>query len=185
MPNWTDSADPSPRWYMIHTYSGFEEKVKLNIQQRIESMDMAEEILDVVVPIETVVERKGGKKNFVPVKFLPGYVMVLMILNEETWHFIKTTDKVSGFVGSGSSPSAISEAEVENVFARMKEGAAKPKHKVSFDKGESVRIMEGPFANFTGLVDDVNEEKGRLRVLVSIFGRSTPVELDFLQVEKV
>jgi len=176
---------PTPRWYMLHTYSGFEEKVKVNIQQRLGPMGMTDKVLDVVVPVENVVERKGGKKKITPKKFLPGYVMVYMELTEESWHFIRATDKVSGFVGFGSDPSPLSSTEADDIFARMKEGEAKPKHKISFEKDESVRIMEGPFANFTGLVDEVNEEKGRLRVLVSIFGRSTPVELDFLQVEKI
>ena len=173
------------RWYGVHTYSGFENKVRLSLLDRIRNFKLEDDFGDVLIPSETVVELKKGEKRTSTRKFFPGYILVNMELNDETWHIVKETSKVTGFVGGTSTkPTPISEKEVQNILHQIQEGVEKPRPKVLFEIGESVRVKEGPFTDFQGTVEDVNYEKSRLRVAVTIFGRSTPVELDFGQVEK-
>lgn len=174
----------SKNWYVVHVYSGFEAKAKEALLERIRMAKMEEKFDDILIPTETVVEVKKGEKRSRPKKFFPGYIFVKMDLNNETWHLVKNTNRISGFVGNSTNPHPVSEEEVMRITEQIKEGKMKPKVTVDFEKGESVRVKEGPFANFTGVVDDVNPEKGRLKVLVSIFGRSTPIDLEFGQVEK-
>ena len=172
-------------WYVIHTYSGYEQKAKQALLERIKQERCEEFFEDVLIPSEDVVEMKKGVKKTSKRQFFPGYMLVKMELNEKTWHLVKGTPKVTGFVGGSMNPPIVPEAEVLRITAQIEQGTLKPKPKVQFDKGEEVRVVNGPFATFSGLIDEVNEEKGKLRVLVSIFGRSTPIELDFTQVEKV
>jgi transcriptional antiterminator NusG len=172
------------QWYVVHTYSGHENKVKMSLEDKIERSSLEEFFGEVLVPTEKVVDMVKGQKRTTTRKFFPGYILVHMILNDETWHLVKNTPKVTGFVGDASAPSPITEAEVEKITRQMEEGAVKPKPKVLFENGENVRVVDGPFTNFNGIVQEVKPEKGKLRVLVSIFGRATPVELDFVQVEK-
>ncbi|MGC9519043.1 MAG: transcription termination/antitermination protein NusG [Desulfuromonadaceae bacterium] len=172
------------KWYGVHTYSGFENKVKLNLEERIRMLGMEDQFGDILVPSETVVELKNGERKTSTRKFFPGYILVQMELNNETWHVVKDTAKVTGFVGGGTNPPPIPDAEVEKITARMEEGAERPRPKVEYEMGETVRVIDGPFLNFTGIVEDVKPDKGKLKVMVSIFGRVTPVELDFIQVEK-
>jgi transcriptional antiterminator NusG len=173
----------SKKWYGIHTYSGFENKVRLSLLERIKNQGLEEEFSEVLIPSETVVELKKGEKKTSTRKFFPGYILVNMELNDETWHVVKETSKVTGFVG-GNNPVAIPDEEVMKITRRIEEGAEKPRPKVLFEVGETVRVIDGPFLNFSGVVEDVKPDKGKLRVMVSIFGRSTPVELEFMQVEK-
>lgn len=175
----------SKNWYVVHTYSGFEEKAKKALERRIKQFKMAPHFGDILVPQENVVEVKKGVKKTSSRHFFPGYILVNMELNDKTWHIVKETPRVTGFVGSGLNPPIVPEEEVARITQQIEEGTLKPKPKVSFDKGENIRVISGPFASFFGIVDEVHEEKGRLRVMVSIFGRSTPIELDFIQVEKV
>ena len=170
------------QWYIIHTYSGYEDKVKLNPEQRIASLGVGDMISQIIIPSGNVVEFKKGKRQISTRKFYPGYLLIQMELTDESWHVVKNTPKVTGFVGTGLVPTPLTEEEVENILNQIREGEEKPKPKVSFESGETVKIMDGPFSGFNGVVDEVNQERGRLRVMVSIFGRSTPVELDFLQV---
>jgi transcriptional antiterminator NusG len=170
-------------WYVIHSYSGYENKVKKNLESRIESMGMQDYIFEVVVPTEEVVELKEGRRRTVEQRIFPGYVLVDMILTDESWFVVRNTPGVTGFVGSGSQPTPLREEEANAILKRMEEEA--PKVKVSFRVGDSVRIVDGPFTDFMGTVDDLNLEKGKVRLLVSFFGRETPVELDFLQVERM
>jgi transcriptional antiterminator NusG len=172
------------KWYGVHTYSGYENKVKLNLEERIRALDAEEFFGEVLIPSETVVELKNGERKTSMRKFFPGYILVQMELNNETWHVVKDTAKVTGFVGGGTSPPAIPDDEVLLITNRMAEGAERPKPKVAFEVGESVRVVDGPFLNFTGVVEDVKPDKAKLKVMVSIFGRVTPVELEFIQVEK-
>lgn len=172
------------KWYVVHTYSGYENKVKAALQERVKSNKMEEYFSEILVPSEKVIGLVKGEKKTTSRKFFPGYILVNMELNEQTWHIVKNTPKVTGFVGGTTTPPAISEEEVKKITHQMEEGAARPKPKVLFDRGENVRVVDGPFTNFTGIVDEVKPEKGKLKVLVSIFGRATPVELDFVQVEK-
>jgi transcription termination/antitermination protein NusG len=175
----------SKRWYVVHAYSGFEKSVQKALTERITRAGMQERFGQILVPVEEVVEMKGGQKNISERKFFPGYILVEMEMTDETWHLIKSTPKVTGFVGgSAQRPTPISPKEVDAIMAQMQEGVDKPKPKVLFEVGESVRVKEGPFTDFNGNVEDVNYEKSKLRVSVSIFGRSTPVELEFSQVEK-
>jgi len=169
------------RWYIVHTYSGFESRVKQSLEERIASAGMEELFADIIIPEENVVELVKGKKKTSKRKFFPGYIIVRMELNDDTWHVVKDTPKVTGFVGNRK-PSPISDAEVQALQNRIDEGTLKPKPKISFDEGDHVKIIDGPFTNFDGIVDEVKPDKGKLRVIVSIFGRSTPVELDFIQV---
>jgi len=172
------------KWYGVHTYSGYENKVKLNLEERIRTLGFEEMFGEVLIPSETVVELKNGERKTSTRKFFPGYILVRMELNNETWHIVKDTAKVTGFVGGGTSPPAIPDDEVLLITSRMEEGAERPKPKVAFEVGESVRVIDGPFLNFTGVVEDVKPDKAKLKVMVSIFGRVTPVELEFIQVEK-
>ncbi len=171
-------------WYIVHVYSGFEGKAKEALLERVRQHKMEDKFEDILIPAETVVEMKKGEKRARSKKFFPGYIFVKMELTNETWHLIKNTPRITGFVGNSTNPPVVSEEEVLRITQQIKEGKMKPKLKIEFEKGESVRVKEGPFANFNGVVDDVNPEKGRLKVLVSIFGRSTPIDLDFIQVEK-
>ena len=173
------------RWYVIHTYSGFEHKVKQSIEQRVASLGMRHVISQVLIPTETVVELKKGKRREASRKFLPGYVLIRMDMTDDLWYLIKNTPKVTGFVGPGVRPTPIPEEHVRAIIHQVQTGAERPKHKVLFSRGESVRVIDGPFSNFTGVVDEVKPDKGRLKVMVSIFGRPTPVDLEFLQVERV
>lgn len=172
------------RWYVVHTYSGYENKVKLALEEKVRAMGLEGRITDVLIPSEAVVELVKGEKKTSNRKFFPGYVLVQMELDDTTWHVVKNTPKVTGFIGSRTEPAVIPEDEVEKIKKQMEEGKEKPKPKYSFEKGDSVRVVDGPFINFNGVVEEVKPEKGKLRVLVSIFGRPTPVELDFIQVTK-
>ena len=173
------------RWYVVHAYSGFEKSVARNLIERIERAGMKDRFGEILVPVEEVVEMKGGQKKTAERKFFPGYVLVQMDMDDETWHLVKSTPKVTGFVGgTATKPAPITEKEVQSILDQMREGVEKPKPKVLFEVGEAVRVKEGPFADFHGNVEDVNYDKSKLRVSVTIFGRSTPVELDFSQVEK-
>ncbi len=172
------------RWYGVHTYSGFENKVKLNLEERVRMFGVQDKFGEILIPSETVVELKNGERRTSSRKFFPGYILVRMELDNETWHVVKDTPKVTGFVGGGTAPPAISDEEVAKITTRMEEGAERPKPKVEFEVGETVRVVDGPFLNFTGVVEDVKPDKAKLKVMVSIFGRVTPVELEFIQVEK-
>ena len=174
------------RWYVVHAYSGFEKSVQRTLEDRIRRERMEDKFGKILVPTEEVVEMKGGQKNISERKFYPGYVLVEMEMDDEAWHLVKNTPKVTGFVGGahGRKPPPITEKEVEAILHQMQEGVEKPKPKVLFEVGEMVRVKDGPFTDFQGTVEDVNYEKSRLRVAVTIFGRSTPVELEFGQVEK-
>lgn len=170
-------------WYVIHTYSGYEERTKTNLEHRIESMDVKSKIFQVVVPTEDEVEIRGGQKRTIARKLLPGYILVQMKMDEESWYVVRNTPGVTGFVASGSRPVPLEEEEVQNILTRMK--TAVPKVKIGFSKGENVRIMDGPFAEFIGTVDDINIEKGKVKLMVSFFGRETPIELDLSQVQGI
>lgn len=170
------------KWYVIHTYSGYENKVKTNLEHRIASMDMADKIFRVVVPTEEEVEIKNGQRRTVQKKIFPGYVLVEMMLEDDSWYVVRNTPGVTSFVGSGTTPTPLPENEVQAILKQMRE--EKPQVRVTYQKGNRVKIIDGPFAEFMGSIDEVNTEKNKLRVLVSMFGRETPVELDFLQVEK-
>lgn len=171
-------------WYIIHVYSGFEHKVKKNLEERIATFAHPEKFGEVVVPTEEVVELVKGKRKTSSRKFYPGYILVRMDLDEESWHLVKNTAKVTGFLGGRDRPVPIPDEEAEQIIHRMEAGKNKPQPKFYFEAGDEVRVIDGPFTNFNGTVEDVNPEKGKLKVLVSIFGRSTPVELDFVQVSK-
>ncbi len=173
------------RWYVVHVYSGFEKKVVQSIKEQIEAKDMGDLFEDVLVPTEEVVEMRRGSKVKSDRKFFPGYVLVKMDLTDETWHLVKNTPKVTGFLGARGKPSPISEAEANRILMQVKEGVERPKPSVTFEIGEQVRVCDGPFTSFNGLVEDVDEEKARLKVSVSIFGRATPVDLEYSQVEKL
>jgi transcriptional antiterminator NusG len=173
----------SMKWYGVHTYSGFENKVRLNLLESIKNEGVEDFFEEILIPSETVVELKKGEKKTSSRKFFPGYILVKMTLTDETWHIVKETAKVTGFVG-GNAPFPIAEEEVLKITRRMEEGAEKPRPKVLFEVGETVRVVDGPFLNFSGVVEDVKPDKGKLRVTVTIFGRATPVELEFMQVEK-
>jgi len=175
----------SKRWYVVHVYSGMEKSVHKALLERIERAGLQTQFGRILVPSEEVVEMKGGQKSITERRIFPGYVLVEMALTDETWHLVKNTNRVTGFLGgSGNRPSPISEREVEKILSQMEEGVEKPRPKVLFEVGEMVRVKEGPFADFNGNVEDVNYEKSKVRVSVTIFGRATPVELDFGQVEK-
>jgi transcriptional antiterminator NusG len=171
------------KWYGVHTYSSFENKVRLNLLESIKNEGMESYFEEILIPCETVVELKKGEKKTSSRKFFPGYILVKMELTDETWHLVKETAKVTGFVG-GNTPFPIADEEVNKITRRMEEGAEKPRPKVLFEVGETVRVVDGPFLNFSGVVEDVKPDKGKLRVTVTIFGRATPVELEFMQVEK-
>ena len=172
------------RWYVVHAYSGFENKVASSIREQAEKKGLAEDISQVMVPTEEVVEVRRGAKVQTERKFFPGYVLVKMDLSDEAYHLIKNTPKVTGFLGSGSKPMPVSEKEVARIIGAIEEGVERPKPTIQFEIGETVRVTDGPFASFNGSVEQVDEERARLRVTVSIFGRATPVELEYAQVEK-
>jgi transcription termination/antitermination protein NusG len=181
------TATADRQWYVVHTYSGYEHKVKASLEERIRGLGNPDLFGEILVPSEKVVELVKGKKKTSSRKFFPGYILVNMRLNNETWHIVKSTPKVTGFLGGATDPDSIppiSEAEVREITHQMEEGAVKPKPKVLFEQGENVKVIDGPFQDFNGVVEEVKPEKGKLRVLISIFGRATPVELDFVQVEK-
>lgn len=173
----------SGKWYVIHTYSGYENKVKTNLEHRITSMGMEDKIFDVVIPLEEVMEIKGGKKNITERKVFPGYILVQMELSDDSWYVVRNTPGVTGFVGSGARPSPLLDQEVEKIL--RKKGFEKPKPKTEFVEGQAVKVISGPLADFTGTISEINLDQSRLKVLVSIFGRETPVELTFDQVAKL
>lgn len=175
--------DETKNWYAIHTYSGYEEKVAESIRQRAESLDMADKIFEVLVPKEKMIEIKNGKRKVVEKRIFQGYVLVHMKLTEDAWYIVRNTPNVTGFVGTGIDPTPISEDELEKIHKRM--GLDQPKHKIDLKEGEVVSIIDGPFKGFDGSINEIDETKGKLKVLVNMFGRETPVELDTLQVKKV
>jgi transcription termination/antitermination protein NusG len=177
--------NPNMKWYIIHSYSGFERKVKESLESRISAFGLENKIGKVLIPTETVTEVRNGKKYTSERMFYPGYVLIEMDMDDHVWHVVKSTPRVTGFVGTGQQPTPLSEDEVKQIVYRVADSKEKPKLKVKFEKNESVRISEGPFATFTGVVDEVNEDRETLKVMVTIFGRSTPVELEFGQVEKI
>jgi transcriptional antiterminator NusG len=172
-------------WYVVHTYSGFEKFVAESIRQKAYDLSIDDQIGQIIIPTEDVVEIKGGRKVVSTKRSYPGYILIEMEMSDENWHIIRETPKVTGFVGSGTNPSPLNKEEVSQIVEHMETTSEKPKPKHSFEKGEAVRIIDGPFFNFSGIVEEVNLERNTLKVLVTIFGRSTPVELEFLQVEKI
>jgi transcriptional antiterminator NusG len=178
-------VNPDLRWYVVHAYSGMEKAVERNIRESIARAGMETKFGRILVPTEEVVEMKNGQRRTAERKFFPGYVFVEMVMNDESWHLVKHTNKVTGFVGGAKNrPAPISEAEVQKIVSQMQDGTDKPRHKVEFMVGEFVRVKDGPFTDFNGTVEDVNYEKSKVRVSVTIFGRATPVELEFGQIEK-
>ncbi len=171
------------KWYVIHTYSGYEQRVKANLEQRTKSMDAQDKVCQVVIPTENVIEIKDGQRKTVAKKVFPGYILVEMELTDESWNVVRNTPGVTGFVGAGTKPVPLDENEIETIFEQMK--TETPRVKVGFATGDSVRVVDGPFYDFIGIVDQINEAKGKVRLLVSFFGRETPMELDFLQVERL
>ncbi len=179
------SATTEKAWYAIHVYSGFENRVREHIKNMMEDEGYTERILQILIPTEDVAEIKSGKKSVKTKKMFPGYIILEMILDDDTWYAIKNTPGVTGFVGPGRKPAALTDEEVASIMRRMKESEGTPRPQVVFERGEWVKVIDGPFLNFTGYISEINEEKGRLKVMVDILGRSTSVELDFLQVEKI
>jgi transcriptional antiterminator NusG len=173
------------KWYIVHVYSGFENKVKASLEERIAASPNPDKFGEVLVPTEEVVELVKGKRRTSARKFYPGYILVRMSLDDETWHIVNDTAKVTGFLGGRDKPAPLTDEEAERIINRMEAGKDKPQPKYSFAEGDDVRVIDGPFTNFNGTVEEVNQEKGKIKVLVSIFGRSTPVELDFVQVTKL
>jgi len=173
------------KWYVIHTYSGFENQVKASIQERLKNAGLEHYVSQILIPTEEVIEIKKGKKKISPRKFFPGYVIIEMEMTDEVWYVIKSTPKVTGFLGGLKNPTPLKDEEVERLLQQIEGRAAKARPKVEFEKGEVVRVVQGPFTNFTGVIDEVNPERGKLKLMVSIFGRSTPLELEFAQVERV
>ncbi len=179
------SANERFKWYIIHAYSGFERKVRESIESRVQAFGLQDRIGRVMIPTEPVTELRNGKKYTIERVFLPGYVLVEMDLDNEIWHMVKNTPRVTGFLGTGDKPVALSEEEISSILFRSDVSKGKPRMKIKFERNESVKITEGPFANFNGVVDEVNEDRETLKVMVTIFGRSTPVELEFSKVEKI
>jgi transcriptional antiterminator NusG len=175
--------DSTKQWYAIHTYSGYEEKVAESIRQRADSLDMKDKIFDIVVPKEKQIEIKNGKRKVVEKRIFQGYVLVQMKMSEDAWYIVRNTPNVTGFVGSGTEPTPVEDEEMEKIMKRM--GVEDPKHKIDFSVGEVVNIIDGPFKGFDGSINEIDEQKGKIKVLVNMFGRETPVELDGLQVKKV
>jgi len=171
------------RWYVLHTYSGYEENVAHNLKQRIESMDMEDKIFNILVPTEKKIKIKNGKRKVIEEKIFPGYVLVEMVVNDDSWYVVRNTPNVTGFIGTGTTPTPISDKEVKELQKRM--GVEEPKFKIDVSQGSPVKIIDGPFRNLEGKVVNVDEAKGKIKVLVSMFGRETPVELDFLQIKKI
>lgn len=177
------AQNPNAHWYVVHTYSGHENKVAAQIREKIEAQSLHNKILNILVPTQEKIEISEGKKHTIQEKIFPGYILVHLVLDDQTWHTVRSTEGVTSFVGAGSKPTPLSETEVKTIMKFMKMGA--PKYESKFSVGEAIKIVDGPFADFLGTVDELNEEKGKVKVLVSIFGRETPVELDFLQVSKL
>jgi transcriptional antiterminator NusG len=180
-----EMAGQKMNWYVVQAYAGFESKAKQALEERVRLNKLSHLFGEVHVPQETVVELVKGQKKTSTRKFFPGYILVQMVMNEESWHLVKETPKISGFVGDPTSPQPMSEEEVQRVFSQVEEGAASPRAKMNFEKGNAVKVVDGPFAEFMGTIDDVKPERGKVTVLISIFGRATPIELDFMQVERV
>jgi transcriptional antiterminator NusG len=180
----TNTTEQKLQWYVVQAYAGFEMKAKQALEERIRLNNLQHLFGEVHVPQETVVELVKGQKKTSTRKFFPGYILVQMFLNEETWHLVKETPKISGFVGDATTPQPITEDEVSRIFSQVEEGAASPRSKMNFEQGDAVKVVDGPFAEFNGTIEEVRPEKGKVKVLISIFGRATPVELDFMQVEK-
>ena len=172
-------------WYIIHSYSGFEKKVAETLRSRVDAAGLAEQFGEIMIPTEDVIEMRNGKKVVSSKLFYPGYVLVEMDMNNETWHLVRSTPRVTGFVGSGQMPSPLTSEEVDRIVHKVSVAAEHPKPKMKYEKGENVKITDGPFKDFTGSVDELNDDRSTLRVMVTIFGRATPVELDFYQVEKL
>jgi transcriptional antiterminator NusG len=181
----TTQASTEAKWYVIHAYSGHEEKVKANLLKRVESMDMHDKIFEVLVPTENVIEIKDGQRRNVARRIFPGYILVNMVMSDESWYVVRNTPGVTSFVGSGNRPVPLQDSEVHRIIGVAKTEAPDPKVSVSFELGENVRVVDGPFTDFHGKVVEINAEKGKLKVLVNMFGRETPVELDLLQVERL
>lgn len=179
------STHPDLKWYVVHTYSGYEQKARKALEDRAKSKKLDNLLGEILIPSENVLEMVKGKKKAITKKFFPGYILIQIVLTPETWHLVRGTPRVTGFVGGSENPTAIPEEEVTKLTKQITEGTLKSKPRINFDEGDQIRVVEGPFANFSGVVEDVKPDKGKVRVLVSIFGRSTPVELDFSQVEKV
>ena len=179
-----EAAAGQKQWYIVHTYSGFEERVRENLEQRVDALGMRPKFGEIKIPTETLVEMKGGKKKEVQRKFFPGYILIEMEMSDDAWHLVKNTPKVTGFVGTGKKPTPLTQEEVEQILTQVVTTKEKPKPKHVYEHGEHVRIIDGPFTNFTGVVEEVNLDRNTLKVMVTIFGRSTPVELDFLQVTR-
>jgi len=171
------------QWFVVHTYSGYEERVKKNLERRIKSMDSGDEVYQVVIPTEEEIEVRSGQRRTITKKILPGYVLIQMRMTDQTWNIVRNTPGVTGFVSSGNKPVPLPEEELNQILKQMTDET--PKVKVGFRKGQSIRVRDGPFIDFVGIVDDINTEKGKVKVLLTLFGRETPVELDFLQVEKL
>ena len=180
----TEKQGMTKNWYIIHSYSGFEKKVAETLRSRAEAAGLLDQFGEIMVPTEDVLEVRQGKKVVTPKLFYPGYVLVEMVMNDDTWHLVRSTPRVTGFVGSGQMPSPLTPEEVDRIVHRVETAAEHPKPRLKFERGETVKINEGPFKDFTGVVDEVNEDRSTLRVMVTIFGRGTPVELDFYQVDK-
>ena len=170
------------KWYVLHTYSGYEENVKRNLEQRIESMNMQDKIIEVLIPTETKIKIKNGKRKTVREKIFPGYVLVNMIVNDDSWYVVRNTPNVTGFIGTGTIPTPMSDEEIKSLQKRM--GVEEPEYKIDVQKGDTVKIIDGPFKDFEGKVSSIDQNHGKIKVLVSMFGRETPVELDFLQIKK-
>ena len=185
MTNNKKEDDAKLKWYIVHTYSGFEHKVKANLKERVKTLGQDKYFGRIIVPTEQVIELKKGQKKTSSRKFYPGYIMVQMVLNEETWHTVRNTAKVTGFVGGGSKPPPIPDEEADRIVQQIEEGISKPKPRYTYEEGDEVRVIDGPFNNFQGIVQEVKPDKEKLRVLITIFGRSTPVELEFMQVNKI
>ena len=178
-----EERDERRKWYVIHTYSGYENKVKTNLEHRVDSMGVRDKIFQVIIPTEEEIEIKDGQRRTVQRKVFPGYVLVEMVMGDDSWYVVRNTPGVTGFVGHGTKPAPLDDADVKRILKQMKMEA--PKVKVSFSPGERVKVVDGPFTDFIGVVDTINAERGKVRVLVSFFGRETPVELDFLQVSRI
>jgi len=177
------TANLGRRWYVLHTYSGYEENVERNLRQRTESMDMQDKIFEIMIPKEKKIKIKNGKRKVVEEKIFPGYVLVQMVVDDDSWYVVRNTPNVTGFVGTGTTPTALSDEEVKSLQKKM--GIDEPKYEIDVTPGTPVKIVDGPFKNFEGKISEVDQERGKIKVLVSMFGRETPVELDFLQVKKI
>ncbi|HKI85111.1 MAG TPA: transcription termination/antitermination protein NusG [Thermoanaerobaculia bacterium] len=184
-PSSASSAESGKQWYIVHTYSGFEERVKETLRQRADALGMGDAFGDIRIPTETVVEYKGGKKREIQRKFFPGYILVEMQMSDPAWHVVKNTPKVTGFVGTGKKPTPLTQEEVDQILEQVVTAKEKPRPKYVFERSEPVKIIDGPFNNFTGVVEEVNLDRNTLKVMVTIFGRATPVELEFSQVQKL